>query len=163
MFLQPFIRLMLPLCPYIIIMYHSNLPSNHLPPHPHGKKSFSSLNPARSAMFLNLRPDGMKSMCLVFSIASAVFLQTRRVWTFSQGIESMSTQLFEKNFWWTSELAQDVQIKFLSKGSAHGFIPFFDRFLFSSPPSAWLKAKFVLIRVNSSFYNNISLYKNNSR
>ena len=31
MFLQPFIRLMLPLCPFIIIMYHSNLPSNHLP------------------------------------------------------------------------------------------------------------------------------------
>ena len=44
---------------------------------------------------------------------------------FFQGIESMSTQLFEKNFWWTSELAQYVQIKFLSKGSAHGFIPFF--------------------------------------
>ena len=31
MFLQSFIRLMLPLCPYIIIMYHSNLPSNRLP------------------------------------------------------------------------------------------------------------------------------------
>ena len=73
MFLQPFIRLMLPLCPYIIIMYHSNLPSNHLPLIRMAKKSFSSFPSSAQRDVLSTRPHGMNSMCFVFSIASAVF------------------------------------------------------------------------------------------
>ena len=83
------------------------------------KNPLNPFHPARSAMFF-------KSPSAWLFIKHAVRFFSATQWrTFSQGIESMSTQLFEKIFRLTSELARNVQINILSKGSVHGFIPFF--------------------------------------
>ena len=50
-------------------------------------------------------------------------------WLFIEGLNPFQRSWEKGIFKWTSELAQDVQIKILSKGSAHGFIPFFNLFL----------------------------------